>query len=298
VSYQVLKRQGLYRPEVQAAVVSAVQTAFIRARTSPSAWKHRQFDGRFDPHNVWRFQATGRTDIFRDRTAPGATKVNVHVLVDGSGSMLSRDTIPNPNAHLGQVATMEDPKSRIVHAMDIAATLADAFRRQPQVRLNVWLHNTNVQYGEVAIWPIVTNGMGRENIGAMGLAVGGGNGDGYAIKWVGEKVRRSHRKGEVDLLIVISDGLPSWIAPNSSAWSGFGNLATDGVALVFNAVQELRERGTHVLSIAIADNPNQAEMFGEQGVIPFTGNWSELAVNIGATLGATLVAEDARDRRR
>jgi len=282
------RRHGYHEPVVHAPVVSAVRTAFVRARTSPRLWKHRQFEGRLDPRNVWRQQATNTTDIFRERLAPGATKVNVHILVDGSGSMTGMDQ-KNEDGSAAQ---------RIEKAMDITATLCDAFRGQPQVRFNVWLHNTVAQMGEVAMWPIVTNGGGRENIGQMRNATGGGNGDGYAIKWVGEKVRRSHRKGEVDLLIVVSDGLPSWLSQHRHInWSTYGQpgaAANDGVALVRNAVEELRERGTRVLSIAIAPNQNQAEMYGEDGVIPFDGDWTQLAVDIGQALGQTLSAA-ARD---
>jgi len=279
-----------HEPTVHAAVVAAVRTAFVRSRTSPRVWAHRLDEGRLDPRNVWRQQATARTDIFRDRTAPGATKVNVHILVDGSGSMTSGDQHNEDGSSA----------SRIEKAIDIAATLTDAFRGQPTVRLSVWMHNTMSQFGEVAMWPIVTNGQGRQNIGFMAGAVGGGNGDGYAIKWVGEKVRRTHRKGEVDLLIVVSDGLPSWLSSGrdigrydytTGTYTGDGN---NGVKLVYNAVQELRDRGVRTLSIAITPNNNQVEMYGEDGTIPFTGDWAELAVNIGKALGDTLSAA-ARD---
>jgi hypothetical protein len=282
--------EPFHEPVVHASVVSAVRTAFARSRTSPSTWKHRQNEGRVDPRSVWRQEATNRTDIFRDRTAPGATKVNVHILVDGSGSMSSKD----------QKDLDGNVTSRINAAMDVTATLADAFRRQPQVRLNVWLHNTvGEQGGEVAVFPIITEGRGRENVAYMGMAVGGGNGDGYAIKWVGDKVRRGHRKGEVDLLIVVSDGLPSYLSPAVyDHWDPVtGTYRNSGVALVFNAVQELRDQHTSVLSVAIAPNPNQEEMFGEDGVVPFTGDWGELAVNIGSLLGRTLLSA-TKDRRR
>ena len=284
---------GFHEPIVHAAVVSAVRTAFVRSRTSPRAWAHRLDEGRLDPRNVWRAGATGKRDIFRDRLAPGATKVNVHILVDGSGSMAGTDQLADDG--VTQV-------SRIIKAMDITATLVDAFRGQPQVRLNVWMHNTVSQYGEIAMWPIVTNGQGRQNVGLMRSAVGGGNGDGYAIKWVGDKVHRSHRKGEVDLLIMVSDGLPSWLSQGrdpgvydytTGTYKGDGN---NGVKLVFNAVQELRDRGTRTLAIAIAPNANQAEMYGEDNVIPFDGDWSQLAVDIGAALGKVL-ADAAKDPR-
>jgi hypothetical protein len=274
---------GYHEPKVNHAVVSAVRTAFQRSRTSPSQWKHRVNEGRIDPRNVWRQQATDRTDIFRDRTAPGATKVNLHILVDGSGSMDSTDQ---------QVPGSEVKTTRIQAAMDITATLFDAFHRQPQVRLSITLHNTVAMNGNVALWPIVTNGQGRQYIGFMGKAVGGGNGDGYAIKAIGEKVRHSHRKGEVDLLIIVSDGLPSWLADRA-----YQNAHADGVGLVYNVVEDLRKTGVQVMSIAIAPNPNQQEMYGKEGVIPFDGDWNHLAVGIATVLGQTLTTA-AKGRRR
>jgi len=277
-------RYGYYEPKVNNAVVSAVRTAFARSRTSPSNWKHRVNEGRIDPRNVWRQQATDRTDIFRDRTAPGATKVNLHILVDGSGSMTSPDQVSPSNP--------DEKVRRIDAAMDITATLFDAFHRQPQVRINITMHNTVSDKGNIALWPVVTAGHGRQYIGLMGMAIGGGNGDGYAIKAVGEKVRHGHRKGEVDLLIVISDGLPSWLTDEA-----YRNNQYDGVALVYNVVEDLRKQGTQVMAIAIAPNDNQAQMYSEEGVIPFTGDWNKLAVEIANTLGRTLTVA-ARGKRR
>lgn len=283
-------RLDYYEPTVHKAVVAAVRVAFQRSRTSTAGWKHRLDEGRLDMRNVWRVEATHRADVFRDRLAPGATKVNVHILVDGSGSMTSEDMVNEDGS----------PARRIEKAADITATLADAFRSQPSVRLNVWLHNTVVKTGNIAMWPVITNSQGRGNVGHMTQAVGGGNGDGYAIKWVAEKVKKSHRKGEVDLIIVVSDGLPSWLAVGQTWDYATQQYKNDGVALVHNVVEEARERGIKVMSIAIAPNNNQVEMYGEQGVIPFTGDWAALATSIGSTLGATL-AEAARDpkvRRR
>ena len=279
-----------HEPTVHAAVVAAVRTAFVRSRTSPRGWAHRLDEGRLDPRNVWRQQATARTDIFRDRLAPGATKVNVHILVDGSGSMTSADQHNEDGSSA----------SRIEKAIDIAATLTDAFRGQPRSGSTSGCTTPPRSLARSRCGPSSPTVRADRTSATWLRAVGGGNGDGYAIKWVGEKVRRSHRKGEVDLLIIVSDGLPSWLSSNrdlgrynyqTGSYDGVGN---NGVALVFNAVQELRERGTRVLSIAITPNDNFAEMYGEDNVIPFTGDWAELAVNIGKALGDTLAAA-ARD---
>jgi len=41
-----------YIPRINGAVVSAVQTAFQRSRTSPRYWQTRRMQGRFDARNV------------------------------------------------------------------------------------------------------------------------------------------------------------------------------------------------------------------------------------------------------
>lgn len=285
-----------YEPKVDKAVVSAVRTAFQRSLTSPRNWLAHQSAGRIDTRNVWRNAATGDRAIFRERLAPGASKVNVHILVDGSHSMDSRDD-------------KSSSTSRIQHAADITATLCDAFRAQATVRFNVWLHNSHGE--KLNVYPVVTNGQGRERIGRMVERTNGGNGDGYILHWMGEKLRRTHRHGEVDLVIVVSDGLPSWVwsqhthegtfqAHMDGAESPLTLKRRNAVALMFNEVESLRDAGVQVLSVAIAPNPNQVEMFGEAGVIPFTGDWNALAVSFGSALGRTLreAGEHKRGSRR
>lgn len=280
-----------YTPVVNGSVVAAVRIAFQRSRTSPRNWLTRQHAGRLDQRNVWRNEARGDKDIFRERLAPGASKVNVHILVDGSSSMTVHDS---PEDKLRD-------QSRIKHAADITATLCDAFRTQPTVRFNVWFHNSNGDdRNSLNVYPVVTNGKGRESIGKMVDHVASGNGDGYILRWIGEKLRREHRHNEIDLVIVVSDGLPSWVA-NSYGEGAFAfgakyendpetlALGRNAVALMYNEVEKLRDMGIQVLSVAICPNSNQAEMFGESNVIPFDGkDWNKLAVSFGSALGRTL----------
>jgi hypothetical protein len=279
-----------YQPKVNGAVVSAVQTAFQRSKTSPRYWQTRRMQGRFDARNVWRHEATDRTDIFRERIAPGATKVNLHILIDGSTSMNSLDQKDERGERIGP--------SRIQHAADISATLVDAFRKQQQVRMSVWLHNTGATQQDMVIMPIVQNGAGRERIGFLPQLTHGGNGDGYAIQWVANKMRRDHRRGEVDLLIVVSDGLPSWLA--TARFDAQGNYVFNGVEHVANVVREVRESGARVMAVAIdstTPNPNFTDMYGKDGdVIPFTGDWNKLAAEFGARLGRTL-ADAGKEKR-
>jgi hypothetical protein len=286
-----------YSPHVNGAVVSAVRTAFQRARTSPRYWQSRRVQGRLDPRTAWRSTSgVDQTDVFKERLAPGATKVNVHILVDGSGSMNSNDQFRN-----GDKTDIQDGNrtTRSVAAADICATLVDAFRTQPTVRMNVWLHNTgSLNGGDIAVFPIVTNGKGREVIGWMPTLTGGGNGDGFAIEWVARKMKRDHRRGEQDLLIVISDGLPSWLPYNGTM--GYSDPRYGNAVLhTANIVREARERDIRVMAVAIEPNPNFTEMYGDDGdVIPFDGDWNKLAVAFGGRLGITLADAGKTKRGR
>ena len=299
---KVNREAGLYQPEVDAGTVAAVRLAFQRQRSAARNWKSRQTAGRIDPRNVWRNEARLDMDIFRDRRAPGATKVNVHLLVDSSGSMDWPDReVTEADRQYWQLhkAWPEGIKRRIERAADISATLTEAFRAIPTVRLSVSLHCA--EYGrdeDITINKVVEHGRGAENIPYMVKMASGGNGDGYAIAHIAEALRKESRSDEVSLLIVISDGLPSWMADRDpNLWYSMTPeqqaLSGDGNALVFNVVNEAREQGVRVLSVAIVPNINQSDMYGKDSVIPFNAEadnnpWGHLAVTFGAALGDTL----------
>jgi len=304
-----------YVPAVDAGTVQAVRLAFQRQRTGRRNWETRQTAGRIDPRNVWRNDATQMTDIFRDRRAPGATKVNVHLLVDSSGSMdwpdrpvTEADRAYWKNTPIGNKHWPRGIKRRIERATDISATLTEAFRSIPTVRVSVTLHTAQFHGdADITLYKVVESGRGAENIPSMVKMADGGNGDGYAIKHVVDLLRKESRSDEVSLLIVISDGLPSWLADRDpNTWYSLPldqqALANDGTALVFNAVNEARERGVRVLSVAIADGINQSGMYGKDNVIPFDcesddNPWGRLAVTFGAALGDTL-AEAAKSKAK
>jgi len=60
---------GEREPEVNAAVVASIQTVFNRSRLSRAGWQSRLPEGRIDGRQVWRTDANGATDIFRERHA-------------------------------------------------------------------------------------------------------------------------------------------------------------------------------------------------------------------------------------
>jgi hypothetical protein len=314
-----------YQPVVDTGTVAAVRLAFQRQRSAGRNWKTRQHTGRVDGRSVWRNDARCDRDIFRDRTATGAIKVNVHILVDASGSMTSEADPNDPDV----VQARADKKSiwmlppevqariktRVQAATDVTATLVEAFRTQQDVRLSVWMHNTwthdntNNVPADLSLIEVIKSGKGKENIPYMPLMAGGGNGDGYAIKHVVDRLARETRPDEVPLLIVVSDGLPSWISPDRAIdWNSNEPVSTqksaDGTALVFNVVNDARDRGVRVLSVAIAPNVNQAPMYGAENVIPFDVTevgpaWGPLAVKFGAALGDTLArAAEAKAKHR
>jgi len=273
-----------------AAMTHAVRLAFQRAAVAPTNWKHQVKSGRVDARRVTRLRTNGSMDIFRQRVLPGATKVNVHVLVDGSSSMSTGGDSFNPN--------------RITQARDVAEVLADAFVSHPSVRLNMWLHNSGGPT-DLQVLNVMRDSKGRENIAAMPAACQGGNGDGYVLRWMGDLIRKQHRNDEVDLVFIISDGSPSWMPAdlrtqvrvdmNAMYPEGSGkrdSLDVRGIN-VRDTVINMRLQGTHVVSVAIAPNDAQVPMYGKDYVVPFSGDWNRLAVDFGKTLGTVLATASA-----
>jgi len=265
----------------------AVRLAFQRAAVSPTNWKHQVRSGRVDARRVTRLRTTGSLDVFRQRVLPGATKVNVHVMVDGSSSMSMGGGVFTP--------------SRIVQARDVAEVIADAFISHPSVRLNMWLHNSGGPT-DLQVLNVIRDNKGRENIRLMPSACQSGNGDGYVLRWLGDLIRKQHRTDEVDLIFIISDGSPSWLSAAARLAlreQPGGEYAEDETGLavkgqnVRDTVNNLRLQGTNVVSVAIAPNPEQALMYGKDYVVPFTGDWNQLAADFGKTLGKVLAQASA-----
>lgn len=247
---------GRREPYVNPVAVAAIHTVFARTRLSHQTWQSRQEYGRLDARHAWRSDARGNTDIFRERKMPSPTKLNVHLLVDASGSMMGQ---------------------RACRAQDMAGTIVRAFERIPTVRISVWQHNAGGY--EATLYRVMEPGAPNK-LGEMLENVGGGNADGFALQFVGERAARLAKSDERTLVIVISDGLPSV--------SGHGARAPilDHSALVANT---LRGKGVNVMSVAIAgDDAAHRYMYGDDNVVNFTGDWNDLARDFAAIFGKVL----------
>lgn len=270
----------MHTSEVDMATVASIQTVFQRSKLSRAGWTSRLLEGRLDGRQAWRSDAKGAVDIFKDRKAQTTTKVNVHLLVDDSGSM-------NEPAAGGQRPGYGQPRvaTRADKAQDTTATLAMAFRRVPTVRLNVWQHSAGGN-GEMFIRRVYGGGMDKIETMSGGATPGYGNADGFALQWVGERALREARPDERTIIIVVSDGLPSVHGVN----------ATNPDLITFSNVvsTRLRQKGAIVLSVLIAAGQaaNSNEMYGEENVMSFNvGNpsaWADLARDMADTFGKVL----------
>lgn len=269
-----------YQSEVDFATVASIQTIFQRSKLSRAGWQSRLMDGRLDARQAWRYEARGHVDIFKDRQAQSTTKVNVWLLVDASGSM--GGALARPRLQAGRMVAT---KTRAMNAQDTAATLAQAFRRIPTVRLHIYQHSASGD-GEMYLRRAYGDGLNRvEGMAAWGR--GGGNADGFALQWVGQQALRNPRPDERTIIIVISDGLPSV----------HGAHATNPDLISFSAsvAEDIRRRGAAVLSVSIEGDGHRSEsrdMYGAENVVPFKASsptaWPDLARGLAEMFGRVL----------
>jgi uncharacterized protein with von Willebrand factor type A (vWA) domain len=255
-----IKGWGERAPYIDGPTVASIQTTFQRSRLSHQGWRSRQLEGRLDARHAFRNDARGAVDIFKERSAPSATKLDVWLLVDSSGSMRGE---------------------RACRAQDVVGTLIEAFKRITTVRLHVWQHNAG---SGVNLYRVYEPGK-PSKVHAMLNNNGGGNADGFALQAVGEMAIRQSRADTKVVLIVISDGIPSVHGDGATNWN-----ITDHSALV---AQTLRRKGAKVMSVAIAgSNEAHRHMYGVENVVDFDRKsptrWADLARGFAATFGRLL----------
>jgi len=243
-------------PIVNDVTVAAIQQSFARTRLSHQGWASRQVDGRLDSRNAWRYDARGSVDIFRDRRLPSPTKLNVYIMVDASGSMMGR------------------PACR---AQDMTATLVDAFKRIPTVKMHVYQHNA---HNTCEIYRNYEPGLSLQGLTKMLANVGGGNADGFALQWVGDRAYKQRRPDEQALVIFISDGAPS--VQGKGAKKGM----IEHTQLV---AKTLRQKGVRVMSVAIAGGAGVCQdMYGKENTVLFENDWAKLSRDFASVFGMLL----------
>lgn len=250
-------------PVVNPAVVAAIQTTFNRSRLSRQGWQSRLLEGRIDGRQVYRNDAKGALDIFRERNAPTITKVNLWVIIDSSGSMNG---------------------TKIDRAQDLAGTLAAAFQRIPSVRLQVWQHNA-MGDGDVNLYRVY--GPGKNTLKQMRQNVGGGNADGFAMQAIGDLALRAGRPDERTIVWMISDGLPSAMGTGSTRHD-LANHSTIVCA-------QLRAKGLTIIATAIEGfNDAFVQMYSPEWIMQFRTSlpadkaWIDLGQQTGAIVGRAL----------
>lgn len=255
--------RGYRKPYINGATVAAVQTVFNRTRLSHQGWEPRQTAGRLDGRQAWRNDARGSIDIFRERHMPSPTRLDVHILVDASGSMSG---------------------DRACRAQDMAGTLVEAFKRIPTIRLHVWQHNASS--GVATVYRNYEPGLPVEGLSRMLLNINGGNADGFALDAVGQKALASKRPDTNSLVILISDGLPS-----VSGVGARGDILDHSTLVTRN----LRSKGCEVIGVAIAgDTRAHKRMYGDDHVVNFTGDWAALSRDFAAVFGRVLKGQAKR----
>jgi len=249
--------QGVREPYIDGGVVAAVRAVFNRTRLAHSDWQYRRLDGRLDSRSAWRYDARNQVDIFRERKNPSPTKLNVFLLVDASGSMMGRSAC---------------------NAQDVSATLVDAFKHIPTVRMHVWQHWA--MGGGATLLRRFEPGMSLEGLTKM-PETAGGNADNFALRAMGDRAVQLQRPDTQSVIIMISDGRPSV--------SGKNARISDPVVHAQKTVADLARKRVSVLSVAIEPLGGlNVQMYGAKNVIPFTGNWSALAQSFAAVFGRFL----------
>jgi hypothetical protein len=250
-------------PVVNPAVVASIQTTFNRSRLSRQGWQSRLLEGRVDGRQVYRNDAKGALDIFRERNAPTITKVNLWVIIDSSGSMNG---------------------TKIDRAQDLAGTLVSAFQRIPSVRLQVWQHNA-MGDGDCNLYRVYAPGVNK--IKQMRSNVGGGNADGFALQAIGDLALKAGRPDERTIVWMISDGLPSA--------KGTGSTRHDLANHSTIVCATLRAKGLTIIATAIEGfNKDFVQMYSPEWIMQFKTSipadkaWIDLGQQTGAIVGRAL----------
>jgi hypothetical protein len=237
-------------PEVQAAL----RAAFTSRRTSHDNRTVAR-SGRVSGHRVYRV-AAGFDTVFTRREALSPDRLDLHLLVDASGSMAAR-------------AWNEWDAPRLVEvAGTLTANIAEALQRVPGIRVHIWAHNYS--WNGTALWDVYDGRRGDKINRVRAIDASGGNNDASAIRALGEVIRRERSPRERSVMVVLSDGAPN----EDESW-------------VRGAVESVRKDGIGVISVAIDGGltETQNECYLPEYVVPWEGDWDLLGRKMAKIMG-------------
>ena len=237
-------------------VQQAIRGAFTSRRTARDA-RDVARSGRVSGHRAYRV-AAGFDNVFTRRDQISPDRLDVHLLVDASGSMGSRD---------GNGWGRSGP-TRLSMAAQMAANITEALARLPYIRVHVWAHNN---LGSRPILHDVYDSRKGEPLARIaGIVSAGDNRDASAIRALSVVIERERSRRERSVMVVISDGAPCEPEP----W-------------VRGAVEATRQRGIGVVSVAIAGGltSTQEACYGTDMVVPWHGDWDALTRGMAKIMG-------------
>lgn len=239
------------------AVQQGLRGAFTSRRTARDS-RDVARSGRVSGHRAFRV-AAGFDNIFTRRDALSPDRLDVHLLVDASGSMHDRVTRARWGAPAG-------PR-RVEMAAQMAANITEALDRLPYIRVHVWAHNT--AHG-TTLWDVYDSRKGQPLARIAGITASGSNNDASAIAALTHRVVSERSTRERSIIVVISDGAPC----EPEDW-------------VKGAADSARKQKVGVVSVAIAGGltKTQEACYGVENVVPWTGDWSALATGIAKIIG-------------
>lgn len=237
------------------AIQNALAAAFTSRKTSHDTREVGR-SGRISGSRLHRI-AYGSTSVYTRREGLSADRLDLHLLVDASGSMAGSDY----TAYGGKA------KPRVVMAAQMAANITEALTRLGTARVHVWAHNTG--HG-TTLWDVFDSQRGDALAQIAGITTDGANNDASAIAALTHKVVEGRKQREQSIIVVISDGAPC----ESEAW-------------VRGAADEAREQGIGVVSVAISGglSRTQEACYGADDVVAWTGDWDSLAERLAEIVG-------------
>ena len=243
-------------PDVQ----GALRSAFTSRRTAHDA-RNVARSGRISGSRAYRVRA-GFDTVFTRRDALSPDRLDVHLLIDASGSMNGREGLTyNPNR-----GRWEQGQKRLTLAATLVANIAEALDHLPFVRVHVWAHNTD---GSAILWDVYDS-RGGDLHRVRDIKTAGGNNDASVIRALGERILRERSPRERSLMVVMSDGAPCEPHP----W-------------VAGAVEAVREKGIGVISVAVTGGltKTQEACYGVENVVPWENDWDKLGRGIARIMG-------------